>query len=242
MVTVALGYVIYQYRINQIRNFAKKETAIARLELEVVEQELKALRAQMNPHFLFNTMNSIKGIIIKKEVRKATDYLTKLSSLIRAILTNSEKKNIPLSQELEALKLYIELESLRFTTDFNYRIQVDKELDQNFTRIPPLVLQPFVENAIWHGLLPKVTGRNILNVNIFRIEDIVFCEIEDNGVGRRKILENKPKKEHQSMGISITQKRIQLLHPKNKIQIIDLVDQKGSPLGTKVIIEIYFPE
>ena len=237
-----LIYAVYKTRIAQIKNNAKKETDIARLEVQVVEQELKALRAQMNPHFLFNTMNSIKGIIIKKEVKKASEYLTKLSSLIRAILSNSEKKNIPLSNELEALQLYIDLESLRFTSNFNCRFKVDKQIDQDFTRIPPLVLQPFVENAIWHGLIPKTSDPKSLSINIFRQGDFIICEIEDNGVGRKKADENNKEKKHKSMGISITQKRIQLLHTDNNIRIIDLVNQDKKALGTKVILKLYAPE
>lgn len=239
---LALMYAVYKYRVAQIRKEEEKKTAIARLELQVLENELKALRAQMNPHFLFNTMNSIKGIIIKQETKKAIEYLTKLSSLIRAILSNSERKTISLAKELEALKLYMDLESLRFTNNFNYQIQVDKNVDQSFVHIPPLVLQPFVENAIWHGLLPKDNGNNQLTIRIFRKDDLVLCEIEDNGVGRKATQQPKRKTKHQSMGIGITEKRVQLLHSENRIDIIDLVNENQQPMGTKVILALFAPD
>lgn len=238
----AIVYGVYRYRLRQLIEREEKKTAIAQLETQLIEVEMKALKAQMNPHFLFNAMNSIKGIIIRKEERKAADYLTKFSSLLRSILANSEKQKILLSKEIEALRLYIELESLRFTQDFNYQIQIDQNIDTGFTRIPPLVLQPFVENAIWHGLIPKTEGTNKLIVNIFRESNFVMLEIEDNGIGRKKSTLNKPDKTQKSMGIGITQKRIEMLHKDNEIRIIDLVDANSKALGTKVIIKLFAPE
>jgi len=164
--------------------------------------------------------------------------------LLRSILNNSEKQRIKLSEEIEALCLYIDLEALRFASNFNYQIQIDKTIDSSFIRIPipPLLLQPFVENAIWHGLLPKTSGDSKLNINVIRKEDFLFFEIEDNGVGRKKAA-TLPKTENQkSMGIGITKKRIQLLHDENDIEIIDLVDNNQLALGTKVVIKLYAPE
>ncbi len=234
-------YGVYQYRLRQILQEEEKKRALEKLKTQLLEVEMKALRAQMNPHFLFNSMNSIKGLISQKNEVKAAEYLTKFSALLRSILSNSEKKKIRLDKEIEALKLYIELESLRFTKDFNYQIQIDKNIDTSFTRIPPLVLQPFVENAIWHGLLPKESGSNKLNINIYGEGDFVILEIEDNGVGRKNGSTPK-KKNHQSMGIGITQKRTELLHPENEIRIIDLVDNNGKPKGTKVSVKLFAPE
>ena len=242
LLTIAfLIYAIYKSRVKQLIKEEEKKTTLEKLKNQLLDVEMKALRAQMNPHFLFNAMNSIKGIIVKKEEKKAADYLTKFSSLLRGILANSEKKKIVLAKEIEALKLYIELESLRFTREFNYQIQIDKNIDTGFTRIPPLILQPFVENAIWHGLIPKKSGINKLNINIFRENDFVILEIEDNGVGRKKEVVVKEKK-HKSMGIGITEKRAKLLHSENEIRIIDLVDNTGNAMGTKVSIKLYAPE
>ncbi|PHN02189.1 sensor histidine kinase [Flavilitoribacter nigricans] len=241
IIIVSITYLAYRLRINQVKKNAEKETAIAKLELQVAELETKAFRSQMNPHFLSNALNSIKGIVLKNETEDAAGYITKFSTLIRTILNNSEKKLVPLSKELEALKLYIELESLRFTNKFDYQIQVGKNVDQDFVRIPPLILQPFVENAIWHGLLPKNDDLKKLKVNIFRKDDFIICEIEDNGVGR-KITEEKEKEGHESMGIDITKKRLQLLNTLNELYIIDLENDERMALGTKVIIQLYTPE
>jgi len=238
----AIMYGIYRYRLQQLIKEEEKKTAFAQLETQLVEEEMKALRAQMNPHFLFNAMNSIKGIIIRKEEKKAADYLTKFSSLLRGILNNSEKQKIILSKEIEALRLYIELEALRFTQNFNYQIQIDKEIDTGFTRIPPLVLQPFVENAIWHGLIPKTEGMNKLSINIYKENDFVVFEVEDNGVGRKESAKSRKPSSQKSMGIGITQKRIEMLHHENEVKIIDLVNSVGKALGTKVIIKIFAPE
>lgn len=242
LLSAALMYALYRYRVAQIREDQAKKTAIAELELQVAENELKALRAQMNPHFLFNAMNSIKGIIIQQEVNQAITYLTKFSMLIRTILANSEKKSILLKNELEALQLYIELEALRFTGSFKFQINVDRTVDKTFVRIPPLILQPFVENAIWHGLMPKADADNKLLINIFRKEDFILCEIEDNGIGRKQAQARKKNKKHDSMGIGITEKRITMLHPDNEVFIVDLADGAGQGTGTKVIVKIFAPD
>lgn len=226
----------------------EKKTIVEKLKNQALEAEMKAFRAetrafraQMNPHFLFNSLNSIKGLIAKKDEKKAALYLTKFASLLRSILENSNKPKVVLEKEIKALQLYIELESFRFTREFNYEIQINENIDTSFTRIPPLIMQPFVENAIWHGLIHKKSGVNKLNINIFREDDFIISEIEDNGVGRKKEPTIKDKK-RKSFGIPITKKRVKLLHPDNEIHIIDLVDNTGNPLGTKVSIKLYAPE
>lgn len=219
-----------------------QKTAIAKLETQVLEVEMKALRAQMNPHFLFNSLNSIKSLILRTKEKEASEYLSKFSTLLRSILNNSEKQKIKLSEEIEALELYTDLEALRFASDFNYQIQMDKTIDSSFIRIPPLILQPFVENAIWHGLLPKTSGNSKLNINIIRNGDFLFFEIEDNGVGRKKASALPKKENKKSMGIEITKKRIKLLNDENDIEIIDLVDNNQQALGTKVVIKLFAPE
>jgi len=255
-----LAYTMYKLRINYIIEQQAKKANIERLEAEVLlkeqakkteleklknqvmEVEMIALRAQMNPHFLFNSLNSIKSLILKTKEKEASQYLSKFSTLLRSILNNSEKQKIKLSEEIEALHLYIELESLRFSSNFNYQIQIDKTIDSSFIRIPPLLLQPFVENAIWHGLLPKTSGNSKLNINIIRNSDFLYFEIEDNGVGRKKAATLPKKEKEKSYGIEITKKRIQLLHPENDIEIIDLVDNNQQALGTKVVIKLFAPE
>jgi len=223
-------------------NEQAQKTEIAKLETQVLEVQMIALRTQMNPHFLFNSLNSIKSLILKTKEKEASEYLSKFSTLLRSILDNSEKQKIKLSSEIEALNLYIGLESLRFASNFNYQIQIDKTIDSDFIRIPPLLLQPFVENAIWHGLLPKNYGDSKLNINIIRKEDFLFFEIEDNGVGRKNSAIISQNKNQKSMGIYITKKRIQMLHRENDVEIIDLVNSNKQALGTKVVIKLFAPD
>jgi len=242
LLALSLAFAFYRYRVGLIRKEEKQKTAVANLNLQVIETEMKALKAQMNPHFLFNSMNSIKGLILKQEARKASEYLTKFSVLLRGILSNSEKRYILLATELETLRLYIELEALRFTREIDYQIEYSSDIDVDFISVPPLVIQPFVENAIWHGLLPKKEGKNILQIKIERDGDFILCTIEDNGVGRSSTAQAKNLTAHKSMGIGITRKRIELIHPENAVQIIDLKNEAGQRIGTRVILRIYEPE
>jgi len=237
-----LAYAFYRFRLKQLLKEEEQKTILAKLETQVLEVEMKALKAQMNPHFLFNAMNSIKGIMLDKDEEKASEYLTKFSLLLRSILEHSEKQVIPLIKELEALDLYIAIESLRFEKNFHYKISIDKNVDTGFSEIPPLILQPFVENAIWHGLLPKEKGELLLNIRIKRDEDFLIIEIEDNGVGRNYATKKTTSQKHKSFGIDITKRRAELLNSENKIKIIDLISPEGQPLGTNVILSLNDPE
>lgn len=166
----------YQYnlRVKQFTNekTLEKQNIIIQQNLKkeydrrIAETEMKALRAQMNPHFLFNVLNSIKLFMVQNDAQKASIYLTKFSRLIRLILNNSKNKMVCLSDELEALKLYIEMENFRFDNKFDYSIRIDEEIEKDIIKIPPLILQPYVENAIWHGLMHKEDGRGKLVVQI----------------------------------------------------------------------------
>lgn len=233
----SIVFSIYKLRVNfLIREQAEK------MENERIKEEMKALRAQMNPHFLFNAMNAIKGLIIDSNISKAAEYLTKFSSLLRKVLSNSEKQKINLVDELESLKLYIQLESLRLCSIFIYNIHIDSSIHTDFIRIPPLILQPFVENAIWHGLLPKKSDAKNLNINILSNGDFLILEIIDNGVGRGSSKEQPKNLNKKPRGISITKRRIELDNPQNLVQIIDLIDNEGKASGTKVSIHIYSPK
>ncbi|HEX8279550.1 MAG TPA: histidine kinase, partial [Segetibacter sp.] len=174
------------------RELAENELQIQKLETERTKAELQqqatqlqmqALRAQMNPHFIFNSLNSINRFILKKQSREAAGYLTKFARLIRMILNNSANATVTLSEDLAALELYMELESLRFDQKFIYKVQIDPDVDANFIQIPPMLLQPFVENAIWHGLMLK-KGEGHLWVNIIHEDLMLICTITDNGIGR----------------------------------------------------------
>ncbi len=211
---------------------------------KMADVEMQALRAQMNPHFIFNCLNSINRYIVKSDQATASLYLTRFAKLIRLILDNSNSKNITLSNELEALKLYIEMEALRFDKKFSYSITVDQNISTDSLELPPLIIQPYVENAIWHGLLHKEAGGHLgIHISLLN-ESMLVCEIEDNGVGREKAMEMKSKSatSRKSLGMKLTEDRLALLNKHAElnasIEIIDLVMETGEAGGTKVIIKI----
>jgi LytS/YehU family sensor histidine kinase len=203
----------------------------------------------MNPHFLFNCLNSINSFIIKNEQEKASEYLSKFSKLIRRVLNNSKSSKVTLANELEALELYIELEALRFNEKFNYKITVDSDIETDYIEIPPLIIQPYVENSIWHGLMHKTNGTGTLRINIRKEDEVLVCIIEDNGIGREaaKQLKSKTAVKRKSYGMNITKERLQYINHSNNhngkrettnIDVIDLKDEVGNPTGTRVIIKI----
>ena len=212
-----------------------------RLENELNNYMQKALSQQMNPHFIFNTLNSIQYYILQNDNLSSNKYLTKFARLMRLTLDNSQHNTIPVKDEIAALNLYLELESLRFEGKFEYNINVDSEIED--FQIPTLLIQPFVENAIWHGLMHK-DGKGQIDVNLKIVNNQVFCTIEDNGIGRKKakeIKENKSKT-HKSLGSKITENRLKLINSlfgaQMKIQYLDLYDEHGNAIGTKVEIVI----
>ena len=213
-------------------------------EQKLADTEMTALRAQMNPHFIFNCLNSIKLYTLDNDSDKASDYLTKFSRLIRLVLENSRSKLVSLQNELEALQLYIELEAMRFKQKVRFSIQVSPDLDQQYLRIPPLLLQPYVENAIWHGLMHKPEGGTVTVVVSQPQENLLHIEITDDGVGRERAAELKSKSagKHKSFGMQVTADRIrminQLYNIQTQAQVVDLVDSFGEVCGTRVILSI----
>ena len=210
---------------------------------KATELEMQALRSQMNPHFIFNCLSSINRFILKNESEAASDYLTKFSRLIRMVLTNSKKDIIILDEELEMLKLYLEMERLRFKYSFDYNISFKNEIDPENIFIPPLLLQPFAENAIWHGLMNK-EGQGHLTVLLSKENNILSCIIEDNGVGRTKAAELRSKsvEKKKSFGLQITKERLALLNQDSDeptfFEVEDLYDYKGKASGTRIILKI----
>ena len=225
-------------RISSVR---KKEREKVIHEKEMLDLEAKALRAQMNPHFVFNSLNSIKSLINKNDNEKAAGYLATFSKLIRTLFQNSDKREVSLHEELETCKLYTELEKMRFGNKVEFVFDVDETIDLKDFKVPALILQPFIENAIWHGLMPKETGGKII-ISVIKAEGAIQCIIDDNGIGRELSMKNKPKYEsaHQSKGIGLTQSRLELdkllNEREDKIFIIDKEDENGKPEGTKVVI------
>ncbi|HLP11622.1 MAG TPA: tetratricopeptide repeat protein [Flavobacteriales bacterium] len=214
------------------------------ITLQKAELEQKAIRSQMNPHFIFNSLNSIQHYILSNETQYAYDYLARFSKLIRQVLANSEHPTISLKKELELLELYIDLEQRRFKNRFEYSVSYDKNLPVDEIVIPVMLIQPFVENAIWHGIMNlDDSRRGKLSVNIVFENETAKITIEDNGVGREAAAKlRKPKHEHTSVGMLFTQKRLEMFKltgtKETAVSITDLYDLHGNANGTQVHIVI----
>ena len=242
-VLMALGliYGFVQWRLHILK---KREE----FKQKILQTEMKALRAQMDPHFLFNTMNSINAFILKNDKIKASRFLTDFSHLIRKILDFSKEETISLEKEEEILRGYLEMEAMRFDNNFDYDITVHDALDPWDTQVPTMILQPFIENAILHGIRHKTEGRG--NIQISFVPDgteFFKCILEDNGIGREKAAEinkNVRQKSHVSKGMSITNDRIEILNhqrvKKTELIIEDLYTPEQQASGTRVTIRIPF--
>lgn len=245
LLIAGLIYRLYRYRVSQIK---KKEKLKTQYEKKLANVEMTALLAQMNPHFLFNSLNSIDSYIIKNESGKASEYLNNFARLMRLILQNSRSNYISLKDELEALDLYLQMERLRFKDKFEYEIRVDDGLDTSSVVIPPMLIQPYVENAVWHGLMHKQDGINgKVEIIINQQDNNLICVVQDNGIGREKAQElkdQKPGNRKRSMGLQITNDRIEMINKlydsNTSVRIIDLKDGQGKATGTCVKLIIPF--
>jgi tetratricopeptide (TPR) repeat protein len=222
----------------------------ARIEAEwqrrAGELEMQALRAQMNPHFIFNCLSSINKFILKNEPDKASDYLTRFSRLIRLVLVNSQKPLIMLEDEVEMLRLYIDMEKLRFKNSFDYSITYTRDIEPSNIFIPPLLLQPFCENAIWHGLMHK-DGLGQLDIFFEMNNDMVVCTITDNGIGRTKASEIKSKSAERikSLGLKLTAERLALFNEGKSVHTfykMEDVIEGGAIAGTRVKVNIKYKQ
>lgn len=226
------------------KNRRRREQIIAenernKIELEAVNNKLQTLRLQMTPHFIFNSMNSIQSLILKNEDKNAVYYLNSFAKLMREVMENAVRNSVPLDEEAEFLKNYMEIEKLRFGGIFEYSIHIDEAIKPDETEIPPMLLQPFVENAIIHGVTPKGEGGKIV-ISVSKKNSELNIQIRDNGIGREKAIENSNKKEFQNNqhAVSINKQRINILKKisgKNiKLEIEDLKDEEGNAEGTAV--------
>ncbi|NJN76899.1 MAG: histidine kinase [Saprospiraceae bacterium] len=225
---------------NKIRQIKKEETLKTAFNQRLAKVEMTALRSQMNPHFIFNCLSSINRFILVNQPEIASEYLTKFARLIRLVLDNSRSELIPLSNELQALRLYIEMEQMRFANRFEFIENIDSTVKTEHFEIPPLLIQPFVENAIWHGLMPQEKA-GILKIYIFLNNENLQIEIEDNGIGRKEAATYK-NQNHQSHATQITQERFEIVRQAYQIEasvdILDLYDAAGTAIGTKVILKL----
>jgi streptogramin lyase len=236
-----LFYLGYRYRLSQLK---EKQNLMIAFNKQLAETEMKALRAQMNPHFLFNVLNAIKLNVQKNEQDNAIDIITDFSKLIRSVLQNSGKKRITLAEELQTLELYIKIEQKRFSTSFEYSFTIDQSINTEEITIPPMLLQPYVENAIWHGILHKTEGKGQIKIKTYRLQNSIVIEIMDNGIGRKKAnsLKLKTAQKNKSMGMQITRDRMAISNKISndhiEVNIEDLYDASGQSTGTKVMIVI----
>jgi len=251
IITMLVIILVYRYKINSAKLL--NEIAIKKSENELKEAEYKsklnelalaALKSQMNPHFIFNCLNSIKLYTEENKTEKASLYLGKFSKLIRLMLDSNNIEMISVNKEIQLISLYLEMEKMRLKNKLNYTINIDNNIEEDLIKLPPLIIQPYIENAIWHGIMPKKEGGDIrIDFNLSKEETYLNIKILDNGIGRQKSaelnLQNSFK--HISHGTKITGKRIDLINEKYQskaaVYIQDLVENNIST-GTLVTIEI----
>ena len=234
--SIAIMLVLLLVSIFQRMKGVEKKKLIA--EQQKSWLELKALRTQMNPHFLYNTINSIQSFVLKSDTKSSSNYLAQFAGLMRSVLENSRKEKITLGEEMEGLSNYLDFEAMRFPAKFNFHIKVDDLLDKTKILLPPLLIQPFVENAIWHGLMHLQAGAGNLMINFEKFGDHIKCTIDDNGIGRTASTAIKKQSVHKSVGLSIVAERMEsmnkMYHWDMKTEIIDKTNADGSSAGTRV--------
>ncbi len=236
-----LIYVLLEKRIAQIKRKAEEKSKLSRL---ISSYKLFALQAQMNPHFIFNSINSIQYFILKQKEQDAYQYLSRFSRLIRKVLEHSDKLSISLGQEISTLKDYITLEQYRFENKFDYELYIDADINTEEVSLPPMLIQPYVENAIWHGLLSLPKGSKGKLWLSFLLEGALLrIVIRDNGIGREKAAQKK-NHTHTPVAMELTAKRLQIVHQiwgdaTIRVNITDLYDEAQSPAGTQV--ELFLP-
>ena len=241
------SYIIYN-RLRTIRLKHEDEKRMLEIEKQMFSLEQTALRLQMNPHFIFNSLNSIQSFVIANDTDKAIHYLAKFSQLMRFILSHSQQSFVPVSDEIKSMSIYLDIEQLRFDNKFNYEFDIDSNIDTEFIEIPPTIIQPYIENAIIHGILNKVEN-GFIKISLKLLDEkYLLCTVEDDGIGREKAIEIKAHSDlkHKSRGMLITQKRLELLNERDKdmvnVTITDLKDINNVANGTKVEIIIIFKE
>jgi ligand-binding sensor domain-containing protein len=239
---IALTTMIVALRFNVLRKREREKTG---LQQKIHNLEQLALRSQMNPHFIFNCLNSIQNFIINKDLETTNQYLTEFANLIRQTLDSADKGVISIKQEIQYLTRYIDLERMRFGNAFDYAIEADPAIDQDLVYIPSMILQPYVENGVRHGMRYKTDGKGMIRVQFRQTGEDLLCIVEDNGIGREGVhkLKSTMHVEYQSKGMSLTAARIDALnrqhHELVTIEILDLTGADGKPAGTRIVI--YFP-
>lgn len=231
-----------RYRLKQKQHQTELEKRSVELEKKSVETEQRLLRSQMNPHFIFNSLSSVQNYISIDDKIAAMSFLSKFADLIRRILENSRESTIPLEDEINALELYCELEQLRLKNKFDFSIHVEEGLNAQNVFVPPMLVQPFVENAIKHGLKRK-EEKGLLDIEFRKNQSVIYCIVRDNGIGRKATTDKKDKK-HTSLALKIIQERLEVLEDvyeeKLSYKIDDLTDEQNNARGTEVMLTLPF--
>ena len=263
LLSFALAYRINEYKSQKLQAIEEKEKILLdqkktlkkkvkekTIQLEQANKELKrqALNAQIDPHFIFNSLNSIQNFILKNDKFQAQKYLSKFSRLMRFQLNSSLKNYLLIEEELKAIRAYLDLEQVRFQNKFEYSINVSDKIDATKIKIPTMLIIPFLENAIWHGVLPNEDKKGIIDLKLEMKGENLYCEIADNGIGYKKSLELKEKngaeRKHHSVGVEITKQRMQLMHEEIKSSYyFNMVDLRNmsSEEKTGTTIKFYLP-
>jgi len=242
LLLVAIVSVVFLLRIRYIKQQNQQQLQHVKLMEDLRSSQLTALRAQMNPHFMFNVLNSIQGLFTLGKTEKANEVLSRFSDLMRSILDVSDQNTITLDKEMELISLYLELEAVRFGDDFQYKIEVADMIDTKKVEVPSLLIQPYVENAVKHGLLHKKGGKKLsVSLSLLENESMLEVKIDDNGVGREKAGELRSKK-HRSFANEASSSRLNLLNVENihkiGVEIIDKKNEAGEATGTVVFLRI----
>jgi LytS/YehU family sensor histidine kinase len=226
------------------RKHLAAELSEANYKAKISDVTFAALRSQMNPHFIFNCLNSIKYFTEQNNNEAASAYLSKFAGLIRSTLDNARCEKITLEEEMASLQLYLELEAMRFKEKLQYSIMINENVDTEFIELPPMIVQPYIENAIWHGLMAKEEG-GLLTVKVSQDQLMVYITINDNGIGRAKAAEMKTKHTtaYTSYGTKITADRIAMLNDRAgekvaEVNVVDEYDGNNLPCGTTVTIQL----
>ncbi|GAB3963177.1 hypothetical protein GCM10028805_65760 [Spirosoma harenae] len=244
LIGVVLGLIVLAARSRE-KKLILQQAEQSEFRERLAAMEMKALRSQMNPHFLYNSLNAIRLFVLQNDSDNADKYLVKFSRLMRLILDNSRQEWVTLASELEQLQLYLELEQLRFDQKFNFLIETSPDLKSDTLLIPPMIIQPYIENAILHGIAHK-KEQGMIWVRIKPTDDYLECIVEDDGIGRQKAAELKSKTptSHKSVGLKVTAERLQLIGQRNgkqtRVVVIDKEDDDHQALGTQIIIELPF--
>ena len=244
ILTALIGLVLFMFYSIRINKIKRDETLKRDFENQLAQVRMNLLRTQMNPHFLFNSLNSINSFILKNDRQNASGYLTKFSRLMRLILDNSRNEWVTLERELKAIELYVQLESLRFNHSFEYKLNLPENLDAENLVLPPMLIQPYIENAIWHGLMYRKEPGGLLTVSVKEIDQTIEVRIADNGVGRAaaEAMKSKSALQQKSYGMKITAERMRIVNMAYQIeahtQVNDLLDNDGQPSGTEVVLSL----